>query len=304
MSIVVENAGNTCYIDSLIISLFYPDESLDYLLDNHSKNHLIIYLQEYIKHNVIQNIRAGISVTIDIMHELRTLCIMNGWKSKEEKEHYQQQDVNEFYTFLLEIFEGPLLELQRQSITEALNHDDDKGRIEKIPFVPLCIPETYNEKEMIKISGSTGLLHKWLFENQSLVNRYVITNKGKEEKLVDMLNTYHIINCPNILALGINRFKNQDKKDNVGIDIPNKLTLNINNSMFGKRVWCFRSAICHTGQTAKAGHYYSLIKKNNDYYIFDDLKQPAFRSVNMENPTVVTDISKECVFIIYTSTNG
>ena len=34
---VVENAGNTCYIDSLLISLFFEESIIDRLLNNDVK---------------------------------------------------------------------------------------------------------------------------------------------------------------------------------------------------------------------------------------------------------------------------
>ena len=46
---IIENAINTCYIDSLLMGLLYKSSSINNILTNDIKNSIGIYLQEYIK---------------------------------------------------------------------------------------------------------------------------------------------------------------------------------------------------------------------------------------------------------------
>ena len=67
-----------------------------------------MYLQEYIRLHFVNNIRAGISVLAEIINMLRELLIENGWNKELPDEHLKQQDVNEFYTFLIDILNHPI----------------------------------------------------------------------------------------------------------------------------------------------------------------------------------------------------
>ena len=80
---IIENAGNTCYIDSLLMSLFYNPTHIDRLLNKEIKNTLGIYLQEYIKENFVNNIRNNKSVTYDDIEMIRALCFQIGWRNNE-----------------------------------------------------------------------------------------------------------------------------------------------------------------------------------------------------------------------------
>lgn len=287
-TLIVENAGNTCYISSLLMGLFYKPSSNN-LLSNDIKDGNLIYLQEYIRINFIEKVRSNKSVSFSIMDEIRLLCLINGWKN--DKEIYDQQDVNEFYIFLIEKFNGPLIETQRKTITEALPHKNDTGPIEKIPFIPLS---TSGKNIRIK-----KMLNLWICDNVTKVKRFILTNNGKEEKYVSSLNTYEIKNSPNIMALSINRFKDSMERDNTDVIINVKICPYLDNT-FNTQVWNFHSAICHKGDTPKCGHYYTLLNNNNKWYIFDDNKIPSLYEVSMKDEILTSQIKKDCIFLIYT----
>ena len=52
-SFIIENAINTCYIDSLLVSLFYKPSIIDSVLNKDLKNATGLYLQEYIKERFV-----------------------------------------------------------------------------------------------------------------------------------------------------------------------------------------------------------------------------------------------------------
>ncbi|AYV82313.1 MAG: ubiquitin carboxyl-terminal hydrolase [Homavirus sp.] len=305
MNFVVENAGNTCYIDSLLMALFFEESIIERLLTTDVRSDqnagTAMYLQEYIKLNFIDNIRAGLSVTADVMSMLRELLIENGWKKDLIDEHIEQQDVNEFFTFLIDVLNGPLMEIQRSTITEVeveADNTDDVGPIEKIPFIPLSIPETNTESSLhIK-----DLLKTWMFENYSNVKRII----NGREKTITALNSYHVVNIPYMVALGINRFKNDGIKDKTHIEIQRNILLHNNNNTtpLNNHSWTFHSVVCHKGSSLKQGHYYALLckkidKNNYKYYKFDDLATPSLEEVSMSDPDITSQLKTDCVFIIY-----
>lgn len=292
-SFIIENAGNTCYIDSLLMGLFYTKSSLEVMLDKDIKNTMGIYLQEFIKEKFIKMVRDNKSILSEDMTMIKTLCFQLGWRVTNSNTHYneefyRQQDVNEFFTFLMEIFENELIEITRHTITEI---NDETGAKEYIPFIPLAIPESHNPVTIKQ------MLHAWLFDNISDFKKFVPQNQ--REEYVSGLNTYTITNIPNMLALSINRFKEQDTRIDTDVIIQKKIILPAKDNYFNSYEWFFHAAICHKGISTRSGHYYTLLSNNNKWYLFDDMKVPCLKEVSMTDKSVTNLIKKECIFLIY-----
>ena len=105
---IIENAINTCYIDSVLMALFFKSiVGIDSVLNKDLKNGSAIYLQEYIKEKFVNAVRNGKSVLMDDMEMIRVLSSHLGWLKKEDNidEYVKQQDITEYYSFLMDIFE-------------------------------------------------------------------------------------------------------------------------------------------------------------------------------------------------------
>lgn len=178
---IVENAVNTCYIDTVLMGLFFKPSVIDFILNKDIKNVAAIYFQEYIKENFVSSVRNGKSVLKDDMEMIRTMSIHLGWKNKED--YMLQQDVTEYYSFLMDIFEMEKITIQTKDIKENLS------------FIPLTLLETNLETETVK-----NMLLNWQTENNS-----------------------SIFNSPPIIGLSINRFTNTGKKINTNVIIQKKI---------------------------------------------------------------------------------
>lgn len=294
----VANAGNTCYIDSILMSLFFSPSPIEYLLDTDTKTDYEIYLQESIKNNFIYKIRKGYSINTEIINTIKNICINCGWLKHMPDEHDAQQDINEFYTFLMEIFNGQLIEVQRITSHIGLIDDSDIGTIEKIPFIQLIVPKNTTDSA-IKVKD---MLNSWINDNFVDIQRKILIDGVVENKTIRGTNKFNIVNRPSVIAFVINRFKLNGERDYTMIDIQSKIVLPNNDFLCLKNKWLFHSAICHhgSGQTnLKNGHYYSLIHHQDKYYIFDDLQVPALREISMNNSSITNIIKRECVFILY-----
>lgn len=294
---IVENSGNTCYINSLIMGLFFAESSISKLLTKDLKNTSSLYLQEYIKINYVDQVKDGKSVLKETVEFIRNLCFQLGWKNdkKENSDEYtNQQDVNEFYTFLMELFENTLIEIKRTTFTEALPDKSDSGTSEFIPFIPLSFPEN---TQLISIKD---MLHNWLYNNLSQIERFVETEKGKKELTqVTGINSYNIVNNPTILPLSINRFNNKGERIELEINIQRKIIPTLNKNYLYNNEWGFHCAICHKGETIKSGHYYCLLSLKDQMFLFDDCLIPSLNEVSMEDKNITDMIKKECIFLIY-----
>jgi len=280
MNVVVRNAINTCYIDSLIIALFYSPSIISKMLNNDIESGTAIYLQEYIKHNIINNLHKGISVNEDTMHIFRYLCMENGWLSNNQQERLRQQDVNEFYIFLVKLLKGHMLEIKKKTIEQE---GERYGNKEIIPFIPLSIPENKTDVEV------KDLLHNWLFNNE------IINNNNKS------VHSYYILNIPDMVGLSINRFNSKGNRIHTNVNVKMKITLY--QQMDHNRRWIIHSIICHRGNTVRCGHYYTIFMHNEKWFLFDDNLDPSIKMVSnidkIMDKKIIELIKRECVFLIY-----
>lgn len=291
--VIVENGFNTCYIDSLLMSLFYtPSIIYNNMLECDPVNPEFLYLQEMIKTNFVEPLRkdTSIAITSDTINEIRNYSFINGWKLSEPEELSEQQDVTEYFTFLLENFNNQTIHVERTTITEGIRSNDDNGHLEKLPFITLNVNE-YDYETNIK-----NLLNTWFNDNTVDVRRETIEDNNKILKDIKGLNIYKICNVPYIVPLYINRFTSvESTKLLTKIDINKKIRL-IQDSHLR---WTIHSVICHTGNSLKEGHYYSILITNNKWLMFDDLSIPSLREIDMSDLELIDKIKRECVFLIY-----
>lgn len=274
---IVENAINTCYIDSLIMALLYKNSPIDNILSKDLKNGtgVHIYLQEYIKEKFVNLVRNNKSVLSEDVEMIRVISSQIGWFNNEE--YMNQQDVTEFYCFLADIFEFEKIMIQRKSLLQ--NNNNKLGEKETIPYIPLYLPECQN----ITVKK---MLSDWQYDNISHIEN------------TKSLNTYDIINSPLIIGLAINRFSNEGIRIDTNVIIQKKIHLN--EKVLQTDEWYFHAAICHRGNSLKEGHYYTLISGNDGvWYIFDDLQVPCMREVKMDDYEITNMLKKECFFLIY-----
>lgn len=302
---VVENGLNTCYIDSLLMALFYKSSTfLDSLLHIEPKNYDYIYLQELIKNKFVDQVRKNNSITADTINEIRNYASMCGWLSiLPEKDKYDeffaQQDVNEFYSFLLDSINVPLIEIQRQTICEAEDNKNDISDIERIPFINLIVPDNKDETNIKE------LLDIWMNNNtvENIKREVIGINGQKEINYVKGLNIYKIVNVPTFIALSVSRFNSiSGNRIKTKIDIQKTIKLHhiTDPDDKGGLRWSIHSIICHKGDTLKCGHYYTILYMgDNKWMIFDDLSVPCLRDVNIKDIEIIDTIKRESVMMIY-----
>lgn len=284
---IIENNENCSYIDTLLMSLFYSSSYINQLLNKDITNVNSLYLQECIKNKFISIIKKRKSVRDEHLNFIRYILLNNGWKTFEEL--YNQQNIKEFYTFLINKLEGDFIEIQKKTISESTDNIYDT--VEKIPYIPLSFPKMENNIELTNIKLK-DMLFNWMHDNVSSVQLL----NGKE---INVFHSYDIVNIPTYIGLSIDRFQD-NVKNNIQVDIQKKLRIykNIspNNASYE---WEFHSAICHVGDSLNKGHYYSLLADDHKWYIFDNKQIPCITEVKMDNINVTNKIRQECIFVIY-----
>lgn len=292
---IVENGFNTCYIDSLLMALFYsPSHIYETMLNCDPVDLNFMYFQEIIKTNFIESVRKNNSVLFDTMNEIRNYAFINGWKNDNPDEMIEQQDVNEFYIFLQEHLNTQYIELKRYTVTEGLPSKDDDGTIEKVPFISLQLKQ--GTETTIPI-----LLNAWLNDNPVDIKRETINSDGNTvTSNIKGLNIFRLNNIPTFIPLSINRFDSSLlTKITTKVDIKEKIKLFDNSGDYSNIRWTIHAVICHAGDNLKNGHYYTLLHHSNKWLLFDDMSVPCLKEIEISNTIVVDKIKSECVFIIY-----
>ena len=71
---VVEHIDDSM-IDNLIISLFYKEHKYSHILNKNVNNDYVIYLQEFIKEDIIGRMINGISIRKKILNRLKEILL-------------------------------------------------------------------------------------------------------------------------------------------------------------------------------------------------------------------------------------
>lgn len=284
--IVIENGYNTCYIDSILVSLFYnKSEYIDFILDCKPKKPEGIYLQELIKSKFVEPMRKQYSISASVINEIRNYAIICGWTN--ETEVYGQKDCSEFYEFCADLFNIPNLEFEILEIKN--NMLTENVQISKLPFIPLYPTDDTNIKK---------LMENWINTKININNDEII------------VHCYKLSNIPQYVLLNINRFNSNGVRNNHKVDIMERIKFYGNNDRSQNYLkWRIHGIVCHRGTTLNNGHYYSVvpikhdikhdIKNNKKWLLFDDMLIPSFEQIELDDEDIINKIMSESVLIIY-----
>lgn len=265
-NIIIKNTGLSCHIDSLLIALFYIDSNIrSTLLNNYIDSGKAIYLQEYIKVNIINNIINNKSILEDNIKNLIRLLNIMGWYN--DFNHIDK--VKELYGFLMKKLDGPLICIEK----EYLNDNDKLEDTSKKAYIDINIADITEEVDI------SVLINRWIY------------NPNK----MDIVN--NMTNIPYILGININRLSD-NRLNNVPINIIKGISPATYSMLDRKPIWKFHSLICFEGDINK-GHFYSLLYDGKNYYIHDNHNVPAIIKIDIKNHAIAEKIKRECTFLIY-----
>ncbi len=275
---VIENGYNTCYIDSLLVALFYKyNESLDSILYKEPNSPEGFYLQELIKVKFIDPVKRNFSIGSNIINEIRNYSIICGW-SKDENITSQKKCID-FYNFISKLFNIEPLSFDILELKDGILNNT----IKKNEFSYINLNLT-NDNDNIR-----NLLINWIKNN-------ITCNTSNS-----IIDCYKLNNIPSYIVININRFDEKGNCNKYNLDIMKRIKFfDINDNSQNYLKWKIHSVICYDGKNINNGHYYTLIYMgNNKWTIFDDTKIPSFNIYDIENCDN-TKIMKDACMVIYT----
>jgi ubiquitin C-terminal hydrolase len=274
---VVENGFNTCYIDSLLVSLFYKNnDNLLNILETTPIKPEAIYLQEIIKLKFVKAIQRNYSITSCTMNEIRNYSIICGWSQDGDIDG--QKECYKFYNFIANLFNVQPIEFEILEIKDNILTNNLKKI--SLPYISLNLTRDDNIK---------NLLSNWI--NSELTNNNTVKH---------IYNCYKLINIPQFIIININRADYHGKRNNYKLDIMKRIKLfGISDTSQNYLKWKIHSIICHRGENYNSGHYYSIIANQKKWLLFDDNLIPSFQQIELEDTDIRDQIMLESVMLVY-----
>ncbi|KAJ2453952.1 hypothetical protein EV183_001908 [Coemansia sp. RSA 2336] len=151
-----ENAGDTCYLDSIVVALFAAHTSCDGLLFMRDLGDRDANGVQALCRLLTNFLRAGELVSADMMEQLRAQLVKCGWPGA-----HGQQDAGELFLFLMQTLQMPFLPLEMRMVHGA-DSDANDSRVVTQRAIELALPSEDNGHEV----GLQQLLAKHFFDNR------------------------------------------------------------------------------------------------------------------------------------------
>lgn len=300
------NIGNTCYLNSCIQLLSHSYELSNLLKHGNYKSKLkkipdSILLIEWDK---LRELMWSENCTIAPYGFVKAVHNIASQKNHILFTGYQQNDIYEFFLFLLDSFHNALSREVNMEITGIAENNTDKLAENCYKMIQNMYKNEYSEileifygihiSEIISIENNKTLSSKpepfsalHLSINNSKTIYECLDKYCEKEELIDdnawfneKTNTYQNIyksllfwNLPDILIITLKRFNNKNNKLKSVITFPVD-NLNLSKYIIGYNPNSYKynliSVINHSGN-CNGGHYYSYIKNfDNLWYEYND----------------------------------
>lgn len=264
---IVSDGYNTSYMDALFTALFCNKSCMTQMLTQEPIDCKFIYLQELINNNFVSQINQGYSIDYSIINEIRNYSIICGWNYGYDDITYNH-DVVKYYDFLSKSFDFGNMSFDITQINKQNNFETITTK--SLNYILLNIQNDINIK---------NALNEWTTNN-------ILCNTSEH------CAYFTFKELPSIIAIYLNRISQND------VDIQKKIKFIKNQNKNQQDVlWILSSFICCSNRETK--HYYSIIKQNEKWFMFDNKNMPSMIEININNDIIKNKIKKECILLFY-----
>ena len=272
----IQNEGNTCYMNSIIQSLYNNPFILKKIMQiDVDKNEILLRENNDIHKEVISALQ---SIFYNLYFQKKAIKILEIFYAFNWKRNFwnSPQDAEEIYIMIFEIisrYNNDIKEncegiLENTIEVEKIEYKSTKE--ENFFFMQLDIEKNNSVEECLE--------HFFEKEKLSGDNKYQYINKKGEKILYDAEKYYKFKKIPNFLFIQLKRFTFDmntytfDKK-NKAISYREEIDLTkyINENGINKEIYILYCILIHSG-SAENGHYYCIAKdfKNKAYIKYND----------------------------------
>jgi ubiquitin C-terminal hydrolase len=306
----IDNIGNTCFINSILQILNNTDNLRQYILSNNYNTSLFEYFNQnkkslpknYELYKILLLTFQKIFIALnsddyEVTKHVKGLCIClqnlakrGDCLASDISDFSMHNDAEEFLTYILDKIEDYSIdnnfEIHNNTISQKYMNTRYKNKniiIKSFKLQQITQYKCLSCNNLTKLNYNNYLNKIQLSINKDYIkslddalSHYSLTNemneyncekcsvigKAKERTLLTIL--------PNYITIQLLRFKNDGNKINKAIDIP--LRLNFDKYCYKMKDMNYElsSVVCHIDFSMMSGHYISLVKKNNDWYIQND----------------------------------
>ena len=279
----IENAGNTCYLNSIIQCVVTPPPIINYFCSDRFRSDLIDYelfrttgdcktmfTRAFAKLACqLTTSKKGHSISrrqiSDKSHGVQSLlCDIEPRYCEKERGQPMEHDASEFYGSLIDIFRTQLRGTFIQNMYEI---EYDIVRVCKMcgtqtitsdTSYDLKLPIPNNKEDKNKVVDLNECIIT--YSKEDTINKFCqICHKNQDHK-----SKVRIVRSPNLLTISLSRFyydKNGVNKLKTNVKFPLELTINTRNDTLRYKLY---GSVIHHGDRADSGHYYSYVKTNKD----------------------------------------
>lgn len=301
------NLGNTCYINSCIQILSCTNELNNLLSDEKTmkriKNNIDgLLLSEW------NSLRELIQSTDGIISPMRFIQVIQNVAKKKNAElftGYMQNDINEFFFFLIESFHNALSRKINTSISGSIENKKDKLALECYKTIQTNYKNGYSEIYEIFNGMSVSIISDYTTnkqlnykcetystlelpipphrmptledcfdlytEEEAIVGENAWFDENQNKK-IDIKKRILFWSFPKVLVITFKRFTNENKKNQKKVHFPiedldlSKYVVGYNKTIYKYKLF----GICnHHGRVPFGGHYTSLVKLDNNSSWFE-----------------------------------
>ncbi|TPX34670.1 hypothetical protein SmJEL517_g02700 [Synchytrium microbalum] len=292
------NAGNTCYLDSVVFACFVNASPFDFLLLKSASNPAVREIQVTLRF-IVNQLRTGKLVMPPTIQKLLFDLAQVGSPFTSTT----QCDASEFFLFLMSdlCLQAPDLPLVQRLVYDGSSTIRDETHMRE-RILQLGIPkDDRTSKTLLTVED---LLFSYFFDNQISVTRELDT-RGRNRILVEAWAATKLIpvvdfggrdatwswfsslgNANMVVPVALKRYDETGQRLARRIVIPPQIPFGLfaqqlGNSHTSNRshyTLVLKSVICHHGNSIDSGHYVSYVctesLNGEEWVLFDDLRIP------------------------------
>lgn len=250
-----QNAGNTCYLDSILVALFAEHDGSDSLLTVQTPSPPHQALRKALR-VAVNYIRCGQVLPRRAIRDVLDALIKLGWYPGSA-----QQDAAELYAFLLDELSAPFVPLYNNlshgGVPDAADHTPSTERLLWLDLngggaLTTMLNHYFFGQVRKGLRRGGSRVDAKLTRN--LIPFYTPTRETGETVSARRINFRYLT-----VPLAINRFRSRGvRKDRAFVDVPTAISAThyVNHFASGARyTLILRSVVCHIGYSIASGHY-------------------------------------------------
>ena len=306
----IDNIGNTCFINSILQVLNNTDDLRQYMLSNNYNTSLFEYFNKNKKNlpknyelykNLLLNVQkifiALNSNEYEVSEHVKDMCIcLQNLAKKGDglalgiSDFSIHNDAEEFLTFILDKIEDYSIDnnFRINKNTAAAKNINSKYENKNIIINSFKLQQITQYK-CLSCNNLTKLnYNNYLNKIQLSINKNFINSLGNALSYYSLTNEMNDYNCeecntsgkakertlltvlPKYIIIQLLRFKNDGHKINKSIDIPLTINFDKYSHKMKNMNYELNSVTCHIDFSIISGHYISIIKRNDTWYIQND----------------------------------